>query len=76
MKKALRLRFDDVYGHGFNNTEYDKGTEGHTIIIEIKDKKKFLDAFTKRFRNGVEDLFEEVSVKEYNGSLEVVNDEE
>jgi len=47
----LVLDLDSFAEQGYFYTKYDIGRYGHRIIIEEKDREKFLDAFAKEYRD-------------------------
>ncbi len=66
MNKKLRINLDKLYREEyFCYTEYDIGNQTHDIIIRMKDKEKFLDAFAKIWREKAEELLEEYDENDY-----------
>lgn len=58
-RKLLRLDLDELYMQGYYHTEFDISGETHGIVIEAKNKKAFLDAFAKQWRENAEELLED-----------------
>lgn len=68
MSKAKKLVLDlDAFScNGYVYTKYDLGGEGHRIIINEKNKEKFLDAFAKEYREMAEEALEEYTEDDEN----------
>ncbi len=56
----LRLDLDSMWEEEYFYTEYDIEGSGHSITIKTEDNEKFLDAWTKAWRNIAEKKLEVV----------------
>lgn len=75
--KALKLNLDDLFGDSYFYTEYDLCGYGHAVVIKEKDKNKFLDEFTRIFRERTEEYLEETKVvKNSCGDYEEIESED
>jgi hypothetical protein len=64
MSNKLRLSLDSMFQDDYYYTDYDIGSSGHEIIIDVKDRNEFLDAFAAEWRKRADMYLEDVEEDE------------